>query len=138
MSLLLSPICFSCYNTARISFRASHLKFSHLRVSWNYCCTVCSLNNLILGLQKGPESAGTGLCSEQDRIHPALLFSLMTNSLRAGSWENSVHFLFQTLVLPESLWPLSQARSVRVWKGYYSFHQVGTFHLFPSEHGSGV
>ncbi|NXE68256.1 PDE4B phosphodiesterase, partial [Calcarius ornatus] len=62
---------------------------------------------------------------QQDKIHPALFSTLMTSSLRAGSWENSVKFLFQTLVLPESLWPLSQARSVRVWKGYYSFHKVG-------------
>ncbi|NWZ93532.1 PDE4B phosphodiesterase, partial [Nesospiza acunhae] len=62
---------------------------------------------------------------QQDKIHLALLSTLMTNSLRAGSWENSVNFLFQTLVLPESLWPLSQACSVRVWKGYYSFHKVG-------------
>ncbi|NWR98780.1 PDE4B phosphodiesterase, partial [Motacilla alba] len=62
---------------------------------------------------------------QQDKMHPALLSTLMINSLRAGSWENSVNFLFQTLVLPKSLWPLSQARSVRVWKGYYSFHKVG-------------
>ncbi|NXF26818.1 PDE4B phosphodiesterase, partial [Rhodinocichla rosea] len=34
---------------------------------------------------------------QQDKIHPALLSTLMTNSLRAGSWENSVNFLFQTL-----------------------------------------
>ncbi|NWT34908.1 PDE4B phosphodiesterase, partial [Cardinalis cardinalis] len=33
----------------------------------------------------------------QDKIHPALLSTLMTNSLRASSWENSVNFLFQTL-----------------------------------------
>ncbi|NXP94467.1 PDE4B phosphodiesterase, partial [Passerina amoena] len=34
---------------------------------------------------------------QQDKIHPALLSTLMTNSLRASSWENSVNFLFQTL-----------------------------------------
>ncbi|NXH04207.1 PDE4B phosphodiesterase, partial [Loxia leucoptera] len=33
----------------------------------------------------------------QDKIHPALLSTLMTNSLRAGSWENSVNFLLQAL-----------------------------------------
>ncbi|NXQ05632.1 PDE4B phosphodiesterase, partial [Vidua macroura] len=57
----------------------------------------------------------------QDKTHPALLSTLMSNSLRAGSWENSINFLYQTLwrappALPGSFSSPAQHRAwVQLW-----------------------
>ncbi|NXQ21657.1 PDE4B phosphodiesterase, partial [Peucedramus taeniatus] len=64
----------------------------------------------------------------QDKTHPALLSTLMTNSFRAGSWENSVNFLFQTLCETSSkvqFWtnisPTPHRAWVQLWVGFIDY-----------------
>ncbi|NWT75846.1 PDE4B phosphodiesterase, partial [Prunella himalayana] len=66
---------------------------------------------------------------QQDKTHPALLSTLMTNSLRAGSWENSVNFLFETLWCCLNPWfdfgqdisPTQHCGWVQLWVGFIDY-----------------